>query len=261
MNARLTKKRVSVALLCLFLSACSSLSKQMAENKNRNTVDYADQAAPLLSPEQQKVQERKLQLKLLAQMIDQGAYYAALAHSDAYEKKWGADPQAKLLKADALRLTQQLDPAGQLYQELVTANAKTRPQALHGLGKVAAQKGQWKTAETQFLQALKDAPLNAGAYNDLGLVHLMLNQRDAAFVALRKADELDPEKNQAKANLALFAAIYNEDAMFETLSSQLAWKPENKAAVKSQALKIRSVHSGARPTETNVLADKHNVRN
>ena len=261
MNTAHLLKHLPVAVLCLLLSACSSLIKPAADSKNRNTPDYANQETPLLSPEQQKEQERKLQLKLLGQMIDQGSYYAALAHSDAYEKNWGADPQAKLLKADALRLTQQLDPAQQLYTDLVAGNTKVKPQALHGLGKVAAQKAQWKTAETFLLQALKDAPLSASAYNDLGLVYLMLNQRDAAYVALKKADELDPERNQAKANLALFAALYNDDVLFEALAAQLAWKADNKAAVKSQALKIRSAQSSARPVETNVLAEKYNARN
>jgi Flp pilus assembly protein TadD len=261
MNGARFKKYLCPALLCLTVCACSNLGKPTADSKGRGNNDFADQGAPLLSPAQQKEQERKLQLKLLAQMIDQGAYYAALAHSDAYEKSWGSDPQSKLLKADALRLTQQLDPAQQNYQELVTTNSKVKAQALHGLGKVAAQRGQWKTAETHFMQALKDNPLNAGAYNDLGLVYLMLNQRDAAFVALKKADELDPERNQAKANLALFAALYNDDVLFEALANQLAWKPESKAAVKLQAWKIRSEHSGTSSTQSNVLAEKYNSRN
>ena len=46
-------------------------------------------------------------LGLIERMQSQGLYYASLAHIDAYEKQYGASPQTILLRADALRMTDQ----------------------------------------------------------------------------------------------------------------------------------------------------------
>ena len=49
-------------------------------------------------------------LGLIDKMQSQGLYFASLAHIDAYEKHYGVSPDTILLRADALRMTDQPAP-------------------------------------------------------------------------------------------------------------------------------------------------------
>src|ERR1700761_5178593 len=55
-------------------------------------------------------------LGLIDQMQSQGLYFASLAHIDAYDKQYGASPDSILLRADALRMTDQPAAAANAYE-------------------------------------------------------------------------------------------------------------------------------------------------
>jgi Flp pilus assembly protein TadD len=237
-----------LAVVCLSgLTACASKpAKPRAETAMQpgsgmsNASLTQDPINPALSPAQKKEQEKLLHQKLIGQMMEQGSYYAALAHADAYDKQWGSDAASRLLRADARRATGQLDGAEKLYTPLLSSTL--RPQALHGLSKLAAQRGQWEISRKLLDDAISAAPLNANLYNDQGLVLTLLNKRNEALIALRKSQELEPDRNLARANIALFAAVYDDTALFDAVSRQLEWQASDVQAVKAQALRIKLAH-------------------
>jgi hypothetical protein len=69
-------------------------------------------------------------------MQQQGAWYASLAHVDAFRQRYGDRPALRLLQADALRETGQADAAIALYREL--SSGPQAAAAAHGLGLIAA---------------------------------------------------------------------------------------------------------------------------
>ncbi|KAG0926630.1 hypothetical protein G6F60_015025 [Rhizopus arrhizus] len=71
-------------------------------------------------------------------MQQQGAWYASLAHVDAFRQRYGDRPALRLLQADALRETGQADAAIALYRELSTGPQAAA--AAHGLGLIAAHR-------------------------------------------------------------------------------------------------------------------------
>ncbi|MFN7505820.1 MAG: hypothetical protein ACK5Q1_09685, partial [Limnobacter sp.] len=70
--------------------------------------------------------EKNLHLKLVQTMIEQDNAYAALAHLDAYDQKWGSDRQSKQLRADSLRKTSQLDQAELVYKSLLSGQGQQK---------------------------------------------------------------------------------------------------------------------------------------
>lgn len=213
-----------------------------------------DVAMPALTAEQKRQQERQLHRSLIGQMIDQGSWYAALAHSDAYDQQWGEDTQSRLLRAHALRLTGQLPEAEKRYAAL--RDTDVRAQALHGLSQIAAQRGQWKNAESLLSEAIRLQPLDARLYNDQGLVQTLLNKPQEAFSALRKSQELDPNRIQASANLALYAAVFNEEPIFKAMAAKLNWQDSDALAVRSQAARIRAAHQQGRIPNPEIFAGR-----
>ncbi len=60
-------------------------------------------------------------------MQQQGAWYASLAHVDAFRQRYGDPPALRLLQADALRETGQADAAIALYRALPAAPRPLQP--------------------------------------------------------------------------------------------------------------------------------------
>ena len=116
-------------------------------------------------------QEREVHLTLVQKMIQQNNTYAALAHLDAYQQKWGTSLVSQRLRADAFRKTQQYDRAEALYKTLL--NTDDNSQAFYGLGRVAIDKGDLPAAVPQLEKAIERNPLYVEAYSDLGLVYLL----------------------------------------------------------------------------------------
>ncbi|KAG0927279.1 hypothetical protein G6F32_012934 [Rhizopus arrhizus] len=95
-------------------------------------------APSLAAPEPAPQDSRNAYLELIARMQQQGAWYASLAHVDAFRQRYGDRPALRLLQADALRETGQADAAIALYRELSTGPQAAA--AAHGLGLIAAHR-------------------------------------------------------------------------------------------------------------------------
>jgi len=138
--------RPLILVCCFALAACSQ------------TVGGYRQAAPSLAePGADAVDTRGTYLDLIRRMQKQGAYYASLAHIEAFRQRHGDSPALRLLQADALRHTGQLDAAGTLYDGLTRGEQAAA--AWHGLGLIAAQRDQDAVAEAALARAAQLTPL------------------------------------------------------------------------------------------------------
>ena len=184
--------------------------------------------------------EKNLHLKLVQTMVEQDNAYAALAHLDAYDQKWGSDRPSKQLRADALRKTSQLDQAELVYKSLLGGKEQVKSgPAWYGLGKVSIERGDLKGAVTRLEKSIQVDPLNINAYSDLGLVYLLEGQKEPAYNTLMKANQLASGDAKIMANLALWGLVYDDFNMAMDIADRLQWSDNTRNQVMSQANSIK----------------------
>ncbi len=239
----------------LALGACSSLALDNAARKDAQAPD--DVVVQKQTEQERQTQEKTLHLKLVRQMLDQNSAYAALAHLDAFDKQWGASSESRLLRAEALRNTAQWAAARTLYQQQI--NTDTSGRAWEGLGKIASLEGQWQLAAMYFESSIKQNPLKAATYNDLGLCYLLLNKPADAKTALLKAIQLAPDSSNALANLALWGYTFNDITSARDVARQLKWSKATDEQVQRQAYLIRLQHLAGKVPTRDTLASNNNI--
>lgn len=171
-------------------------------------------------------------------MQQQGAWYASLAHVEAFRQRYGDRPALRLLQADALRETGQADAAVTLYREL--SSGPQAAAAAHGLGLIAARRDDDAESEQALARATQLQPLNTDYLGDLGYARLRAGQFDQAREPLAKALELSPGNAKATANLALWAVLRGDQATAERLSAQASLNEETRRSIQQQAQQIRT---------------------
>ena len=135
--------------------------------------------APSLAPPEPDPQDsRNTYLELIERMQQQGAWYASLAHVEAFRQRYGDRPALRLLQADALRETGQSDAAVALYREL--SSGPQAAAAAHGLGLIAARRDDDAGSEQALARATQLQPLNTDYLGDLGYARLRAGQFDQA---------------------------------------------------------------------------------
>lgn len=227
---------LAVAALSGLLTACASRHD-----------GYRQQPAAQIEPEQPAQDDRSMYLALIRQMQQQGAYYASLAHVEAYLQRYGTTPELRLLQADALRETGQVETAEATYTAL-TSGAQAAP-AWHGLGLIAARRSQEDRAEQALAKASQLDPLNATYLGDLGFALLRSGRLDQAQAPLAKAAELSPHSAKAVANLALWALLRQQPAQAEAMMRQAELPEATRNEVYRLAQTLRNA-SAARPAQT-----------
>lgn len=104
----------------------------------------------------------------------------------------GAGPASPLLlQAVGLQRQGRLDEAEALYRKLLKGRAND-PDALHYLGLIAFQRGQFADAAERIERAIRFRGDVPAYYCNLGNAYARLKQREQAVVAYRKAVALDP---------------------------------------------------------------------
>ncbi|WP_333622989.1 tetratricopeptide repeat protein, partial [Stenotrophomonas indicatrix] len=181
---------------------------------------------------------RNAYLELIQRMQQQGAWYASLAHVDAFRQRYGDTPALRLLQADALRQTGQVDAALALYREL--GNGPQAAAAAHGMGLIAALRDDDQGGEQALARATQLSPLNTDYLGDLGYARLRAGRFEQAREPLAKALELSPGNAKATANLALWALLRGDTATVERLAQQASFSEETRRSVEQQAQQIRA---------------------
>lgn len=214
----------------------TSPSQDALIEAERKELDREDEATRKARAER----EKNLHLKLVQTMVEQDNAYAALAHLDAYDQKWGSDRQSKQLRADSLRKTSQLDQAELVYKSLLGAQEQNKSGPVwYGLGKVAIERGDLKSAVTRLEKSIQVDPLNINAYSDLGLVYLLEGQKEPAYNTLMKANQLASGDTKIMANLALWGLVFDDFNMAMDIADRLQWSDNTRNQVMSQANSIK----------------------
>ncbi|ASL42576.1 Photosystem I assembly protein Ycf3 [Burkholderia sp. AD24] len=175
-------------------------------------------------------------LGLIDKMQAQGLYFASLAHIDAYEKQYGASPDTHLLRADALRMTDQPDAAAQAYGLLLKTPLAAR--GYRGLGLIAGAGGDFARAAQALEQASQLEPTDAVTLSDLGYARLRNGDVDGARVPLMKAAELDQNNPKIVSNVVLYLLANGEQAQALAVMNQQKLTPDVRAAIRSDAAKV-----------------------
>ncbi|WP_076593107.1 tetratricopeptide repeat protein [Herminiimonas arsenitoxidans] len=200
---------LSALLLC---GGCanfnSSASDYAARNEAATQRQQSDQDKPALD-------NKQVYLEMIKKMQDRSLYFASMAHIDAYQKSYGSSPEIQRLYADALRATGQDDAAEKQYQQLRTTTEAAA--AWHGLGLLAAQRGDSVNAIAHLRESNRRDPTNAMVLSDLSYALLYDGDRAAARLPLMQAVELAPDNRKVISNLALFFLLSNETAKAEAL--------------------------------------------
>lgn len=214
------------------LSGCSSMGNLLGQSQ------------PVLSPAAKAAADRPLEkeavvdtqdtyLSLVKQMQSKSLWYASIAHLDALDKQWGASSDSRLLRADALRQVGQLSAAIPIYQGLL-GSAKDGA-ARYGLGRVAAEQGDFRSAAQQMEQARMSNPVDSRLLTDLGYAYLRAHDLNAARIPLMQAAQLNPEDAQANVNLSLFMMVSGQSAQAEEFMRQRKLDAQTQQLVKEQA--------------------------
>ena len=159
--------------------------------------------------------DRGMYLGLLKQMQQQGAYYASLAHIDAFRQRFGDSPELRILQANALRDTGDDAAAGAIYRGLI--KSPQAASAWHGLGLIAAGARDHEGARLALDNAVRADPLNVAYLSDLGYALLQAGQVEQARAPLAKAAELGPDNIRAISNLALWALLSGQAGAAENM--------------------------------------------
>ncbi len=159
--------------------------------------------------------DRGMYVDLIRKMQAQGAYFASLAHIDAFRQRFGDTPELRILQADALREIGDSNAAAQLYRTLT--KGPQAAQAWHGLGLISAAANDHPSAQTALQNAVQADPLNVTYLGDLGFALLRAGAFDLARAPLAKAAELAPGNARAVSNLALWALLNGQPEMADAM--------------------------------------------
>lgn len=192
--------------------------------------------------------DRGMYLGLLKQMQQQGAYYASLAHIDAFRQRFGDGPELRILQANALRETGDDVAASAIYRSL-TKGSQAAP-AWHGLGLIAAGAHDHDGARLALDNAVRADPLNVAYLGDLGFALLRAGQVEQARAPLAKAAELGPDNIRAISNLALWALLSGQAAMAEGMIQRASLPPSTRNEIYRLAQTLRQPVAAANPTAT-----------
>lgn len=232
-------KRIGEAVTRAGMLAAALLLGACATKESGYGVGAQTERAALMQAADQKQSVPDtpgMYLGLIQRMQAQGLYYASLAHIDAYDKTYGVMPESILLRADALRMTDQPAASAVVYAQLLKTPLAAR--GYRGLGLLAGAAGDFDRAVQALTQASELAPTDPSLLSDLAYAKLRSGDVVGARVPLMKAAELDQRNPKIVSNLVLylFAAGRAQDA--QRLMNQQHLSTEIRKDINGDAAKI-----------------------
>lgn len=180
---------------------------------------------------------KKLYLDLVKEMLAKGLPHAALAYLAAMENQEGKlPPEGAYLRAEALRKLSRLDEAQVIYHALLDTSFVA--QGHHGLGLIAAAKGDRAAEISHFERAVRLRPTDSRMRNDLGFALMLQGKPKEAEFHLRTALELGGDKRRSERNLIILHYLVGDESMAERLAVQAGIKADEKAFLRDQAMRI-----------------------
>ncbi|HEY1076950.1 MAG TPA: tetratricopeptide repeat protein [Fontimonas sp.] len=189
--------------------------------------------------------DRELYADLIRGMLDEGQYYAALAHIQQRQRNGGGDAELlRYFEGEARRGLNQIPEAHALYAGLL--KSKLAAQAYHGLGLLHAGT-DIRRAVAYLQEAATRAPTDAEIRNDLGYALMRAGAYDAALAELATAAELSPGSDKARNNLVLLLMLRQDEAGVQRMAREAAIPPETLQRLRQQARTLMSSNAQARP--------------
>ncbi len=201
-TSRLSFALTAAALVAL--TGCASKGPQGYGVADQSTAAQAQQQMEKAELSTQ-VDSQQTYLDLIAQMQKANQWYASLAHTDAFERQYGNTAQIRLLRADALRNTDQATQAKDVYLALLkNSDTTTTARAHRGLGLLYASQREFKQAVEQLEAARQLNPIDADVLSDLAYAQMLDGQVSAASLPIQQAAQLAPTNARVQLNLALY---------------------------------------------------------
>lgn len=184
--------------------------------------------------------DQDLALNMADDMANEGKLHASLAN---LENLPDALPQVRQRKARVYRLLGRSE-AEPLYRSLLGTCMTAEGE--HGLGQLAAARGDNVQAMTHMQRAAQLAPTDEKIRNDMGVVYLnQLRLEDARFefmtaIELKQADPL------AAVNLVTLLIYQGDWGQAAKVVSQLGLSPDQVTDAQSRAAKLKSTRTATR---------------
>lgn len=222
---------LACAISALLLAGCASKAAQGYGTAAE--AGLAQQAQQQLEKAEQmtQVDPKQTYLGLITQMQQANQWYAALAHTEAFERQYGSSAQIRLLRADALRNTGQSSPAENEYRALLgETDSTTQARAHRGLGLLHASQKRYAQAVAQLERARQLNPIDADLLSDLAYTHMLDGQLSAAALPILQAAQLAPSNARVQLNLALYWLASGAQDQATQLLQRLRQPPARNAA-------------------------------
>lgn len=188
-----------------------------------------------LSAAPDPARDRQVHRDLIRRMLDQGQYYAALAHIESQARQSGPTEELRLLEAEARRKLGQTAQAQQIYQGLL--KTQFDGEACHGIGLIAISTDP-NTALAYLRRAVQLRPTDVQMRNDLGYA-LMLNRRyPEALPEIATAVELDPSSDKSRNNLIILMMLMRDETSVQRVAKESGVDAATLAGLRKQAQHI-----------------------
>lgn len=161
------------------------------------------------------------------------------------------DPQALLLRADALATEGKTGEATATYRQVIALDPKSVPARL-GLGRGLLAENA-AAAEAMFAAVLETDPGNAAAANNLGIARDLQNHHEQAQDAYRHALALAPSMQAAAVNLALSLGLSGQTEAAIPLLRPIAQSPSAPPRVRQDLAAVLAM-AGDRPAAQAMLS-------
>lgn len=176
---------------------------------------------------------RELALNMADELLADGRPHASLAH---LEEMPGDLVQVRVRKAKVLRLLGSSE-AEPLYRSLL--GGCMTAEAEHGLGQLAAGRGDNVQARQHLLRAVRLAPTDEKVRNDLGVTYLNLGELEKARFEFLTAIELKDSDRLAAVNLVTLLLYQDKWQQAADLVSRFGLSADqfNEAQARAEQLK------------------------
>ncbi|NWK47477.1 tetratricopeptide repeat protein [Ralstonia pickettii] len=252
-----------VAMLATLLAGCGSMA---ASDMSLRTDADIEMARQRQSQEKAEITSPATYLALIRRMQEQGLYYASLAHIDAYQQRYGRGPEIMLLRADALRETDQLAAADAEYRAVVGATSALgagtqggllNAAAWRGLGIVAGRQGNFAEAARRLQVAAQANPTDASTASDLGYALMRSGEVEQARVPLMQAQQMAATSPKIAGNLVIWLTVNDRKDDAASLAAHAQLTASARKAVDDDVARVRAAWRDRRiARETTVMGPR-----
>ncbi|QHE86451.1 pilus assembly protein [Hydrogenophaga sp. BPS33] len=206
------------------LSACTTLP------------DAAQAEAAQAAAREPSLENQPTYLSLVRQMQGNGMWFASLAHIDALEQRWGISNETRLMRADALRHTDQPAASAALYDKLL--DSPERAAAYRGLGLLAGAAQDYARAADMLERARQLQPTDGVLLSDLGYALLRAQRFDVARLPVLQSAQLLPHNAKVRSNLALYLFTQGQADQARQVMQDAGFGERTREAIEQLALEL-----------------------